>query len=225
MNKMDELFKNKLENHSLPPSAEAWEKVERQLEKKSKPVIWWRAAAAVLLVGAVGWWAYTWQTSNTVSQTVTTMDNPAAQSPAAIAKPPIDPSPSTTAPAQLPPKKIAKPVLAKSSTPKSSANQQTTLAITKGETNSMEVPVAAQIVLPSEAAPTVAEQPQKPIVLEFTLQPIATETVATARAEKRSIKSVLVDLKNGESNLNFQTLKENLFAFNHKKQKPIETQE
>jgi hypothetical protein len=34
MNKMDELFKNKLENHSLPPSAEAWEKVERQLEKK-----------------------------------------------------------------------------------------------------------------------------------------------------------------------------------------------
>ncbi|MFM8739807.1 MAG: hypothetical protein ACKOC0_06340, partial [Cytophagales bacterium] len=118
MNKMDELFKNKLENHSLPPSAEAWEKVEHQLEKKSKPVIWWRAAAAVLLVGAMGWWAYTWQTSNTVSQTVATMDNPPAQSPAAIAKPPIDPSPSTTAPAQRPPRKIAKPVVAKSSTTK-----------------------------------------------------------------------------------------------------------
>ncbi len=225
MNKMDELYKNKLENHSLPPSAEAWEKVERQLEKKSKPVIWWHAAAAVLLVGAVGWWAYTWQTSNTVSQMVATMDNPPAQSPAAIAKPPIAPSPSITEPAQLPPKKIAKAVLTKTATPKSSANQQPTLAITKSETNSIEVPVAAQIVLPSEAAPAGAAQPQKPIVLEFTLQPIANETVAKAHAEKRSIKSVLVDLKNGESNLNFQTLKENLFAFNHKKQKPIETQE
>jgi hypothetical protein len=225
MNKMDELFKNKLENYPLLPSPDAWEKVERQLEKKSKLMIWWRAAAAVLLVGVVGWWTYTWQTSNPTSQTAAKTESFPAQSPAAIAKTPINSHQSTNAPTPQLHKPLAKHSLPKSSTPRPSAKQQTTLATKEVEASSTEVPVVAQLVLPPAANPAVAAQAQKPIVLEFTLQPIATETVATARAEKRSIKSVLMDLKNGEGNINFQTLRENLFAFNHKKQKPTETQE
>ncbi|MFM7853534.1 MAG: hypothetical protein ACKO96_16835, partial [Flammeovirgaceae bacterium] len=61
------------------------------------------------------------------------------------------------------------------------------------------------------------EKTETPIVLEFSLQPISSEVVATAQADKKSLKNVLMDLKNGETNFNFQTIKENFFAFNQKK--------
>lgn len=34
MNRIDELFKNKLANHQVAPSADAWQKVEAGLTKK-----------------------------------------------------------------------------------------------------------------------------------------------------------------------------------------------
>lgn len=49
MNKLDEFFKEKLTNHSIAPSAGAWQKVESGLSKKNNGVIWLRWAAVVLL--------------------------------------------------------------------------------------------------------------------------------------------------------------------------------
>jgi hypothetical protein len=50
-NKVDKLFKEKLGEHSVPPSAKAWERVEINLSKKNKTITWFRMAAAFVLVG------------------------------------------------------------------------------------------------------------------------------------------------------------------------------
>ncbi|MFM8912327.1 MAG: hypothetical protein ACKOE6_05315 [Flammeovirgaceae bacterium] len=220
---MDELFKNKLEHHSLPPSAEAWDKVERQLEKKNKPVIWWRAAAAVLLVSVVGWWAYTWQSSGNVNQNVAKSNPEVAPTQVPLkVQTPTNATESTTTPALEAPKQLTQPALAKAE-PMVSENQPATSAAKETVPSMPEAPTVTEVTLPVQA--TTSADVEKPIVLEFTLDPIATEAVATPRAEKRSIKSVLIELKNGEGTFNLQTLKENLFAFNHQKPKPTETKE
>jgi len=51
-NKIDQFFKDKLERHTVPPSEEAWSKVEANLSKKNNSVVW-RMAAAVLTAGAL----------------------------------------------------------------------------------------------------------------------------------------------------------------------------
>ena len=50
-NRMDKLFKDKLQADSLQPSAQAWEKVEAHLGKKNKMVVWLRVAASLVLLG------------------------------------------------------------------------------------------------------------------------------------------------------------------------------
>lgn len=59
-NKMDKLFKDKLESHALQPSAQAWEKVEAHLGKKNKMVLWLRVAAAVVLLGVLTFVGLSW---------------------------------------------------------------------------------------------------------------------------------------------------------------------
>ncbi|MEJ0057568.1 MAG: hypothetical protein WDN75_19145 [Bacteroidota bacterium] len=49
MNKLDELFKEKLASHSITPSTGAWDKVEAGLSKKNKGIGWLRWAAVFLL--------------------------------------------------------------------------------------------------------------------------------------------------------------------------------
>jgi hypothetical protein len=54
-NKLDKLFRDKLEHHSMQPSANAWEKVAAGFPKKNNTIVWvWRMAAAVALLGIVG---------------------------------------------------------------------------------------------------------------------------------------------------------------------------
>jgi hypothetical protein len=54
-NKLDKLFRDKLEHHSMQPSAQAWEKIAAGFPKKNNTVVWaWRMAAAVALLAMVG---------------------------------------------------------------------------------------------------------------------------------------------------------------------------
>jgi hypothetical protein len=56
---IDELFKNKLENHEVAPSADLWNRVEGQLEQKEGGTFSWKAiAAAVVFVLASGAFFY-----------------------------------------------------------------------------------------------------------------------------------------------------------------------
>ncbi len=59
-NKVDKLFKDKLESHSLQPSAQAWEKVEAHLGKKNKMVLSLRVAAAIALLGVLTFVGLNW---------------------------------------------------------------------------------------------------------------------------------------------------------------------
>ena len=51
MNKIDSFFKKKVEGATMEPRAEAWAKVEANLSKKNKGLIWFKTAAALLLMG------------------------------------------------------------------------------------------------------------------------------------------------------------------------------
>src|ERR1044071_355585 len=62
-NKLDKLFKEKLEEHSLQPTAQAWERVEAHLGKKNKMVLWVRVAAAVMLLGVLTFVGINWSNS------------------------------------------------------------------------------------------------------------------------------------------------------------------
>lgn len=225
MNKMDELFKNKIENHSLSPSAEAWEKVEQHLEKKSRPIIWWRAAAVVLLATLLGWWAYTSKTSDTPVIQKVASGSEATKTTTNVNAPFVSESTKSN---NTPDRASTEPSLAKVVIPQARHEEenQGAMSATATHTEILQATFTTNQVAPQmeSATPNIAKV-EKPIVLEFTLEPITSDAIATAQAEKRSLKSVLMDLKNGEGNFNFQTLRENLFAFNQKKSKPIETRE
>ena len=51
-NKIDQFFKDKLGGHTLPPSEDAWTKVEANTSKKNS-IVGWRIAAAILITGAL----------------------------------------------------------------------------------------------------------------------------------------------------------------------------
>ena len=51
MSTLDELFKEKLADHTTPPSADVWQKVEASLSKKNNTIVWLRWAAVFLLGG------------------------------------------------------------------------------------------------------------------------------------------------------------------------------
>jgi hypothetical protein len=53
---LDHLFKNKLQDHTRIPSAEAWDRLEKELEKKENPraFTWWHMAAAITLLAVAG---------------------------------------------------------------------------------------------------------------------------------------------------------------------------
>lgn len=53
MNKVDRFFKKKIEDLIVEPRSEAWAKLEVNLSKKNKGLIWFKAAAALLLMGLI----------------------------------------------------------------------------------------------------------------------------------------------------------------------------
>ncbi|MEN2281493.1 hypothetical protein AAGF08_05090 [Algoriphagus sp. SE2] len=58
--KLDEVFKEKLNQHNIKPSALAWERLERKLPKETKSFkgYWWAAAASVVILISVGYLLY-----------------------------------------------------------------------------------------------------------------------------------------------------------------------
>ncbi|MBN3582842.1 hypothetical protein JYB64_10645 [Algoriphagus aestuarii] len=57
---LDKVFKEKLDQHSIKPSALAWERLESKLPKepKSNKGFWWAAAASVVIVLSAGYFLY-----------------------------------------------------------------------------------------------------------------------------------------------------------------------
>jgi hypothetical protein len=214
-NRVDELFKNKLEHYTSSPSAGAWARIEASLVKKNNPVVVWRIAAALLLMGSLLTALYWMQSDNDLRSNSSIVEK-------------IEP--------ELAPKEIAIPAAKAEQQNATIAKQPNTRPQTKRiaklvaqvdrEVTVLEdqppvevLTVASELTVSPTTAPVVAVQTEKPIVLEIKLAPI--ETIVTAQVEEKNsgLKKFFIkakELKNGESGINLADFANRLFASNHK---------
>jgi hypothetical protein len=218
--KIDQLFKNKLDDHSIAPSENAWAKVEAGLSKKNKlwlgttsTVVLWRMAAAVLLIGALLSVVYWSQTSGETEKVL-------AKKPSSPNKPKQEAQPTMEqAKIEQPSQKkneirqkenvsrfannarAEKPEVVQEQQPSESRKKiieiekeiaQNSFKLDRSDPNPG---VTNGEKIKEEATPQaeVASTKQKPIKLEFTLEALSSEeTVATTTEGKSTgIKKVL----------------------------------
>ena len=227
MDRLDQFFKNKLDEHAIAPPENAWAKVEAELSKKNNAVVW-RLAAAILITGALITIIY-W------SQRTTENDKPVfAQK--KIEK--TEPAPTNKDHSKTPDQKMESlTVLNKTAAaekpsgknvvqPKVISSEEIqrkeTVAVNHVENAVEDNKIVVEEKIKAEATPkvTVASSQQKPIKLEFTLEDLTSvETVATPSEVKNSgLKKVLElarEMKEGEGPLsNLKEKKNELFARN-----------
>jgi hypothetical protein len=217
-NRIDELFKEKLENHPLPAPTEAWAKIEESLPKKNKIIFAWRLAAAFVLLGALLTAIYMYQTKETDEDIIAK-----GKEVEPITKPIQEQKQSVVKIEEKEKEKITSrqtAIVKKSKTEKKVATEEIQPLVTENKpviTHEMIEPM----VQPETKATVAMTKVEKPIVLEFTLAPIETQVVV--REEKntgfKKFWATAKDLKNGESTFDLQEFKENLFALNTKKDK------
>lgn len=213
---VDEFFRSKLEEHTLAPSIHAWDKIEASFPKKNKTVIVWRMAAALALMSGLLWAGLNWQGS-TPTELTHTKSEVVKPSESALAK--INPEKEK----KMPEEKITYSKSQKITRSVSTSQNQNNLIINEveqiAETKLVErIEFESTTIVVAEAPPTLT---QKPIVLEYRLEPV--ETIAVVQTDtKKGLKGFLnaaKEMKNGEDGLGLQTLKDNILAFNFKKEK------
>lgn len=215
MNRIDELFRNKLANHQVAPSADAWQKVEAGLTKKNS--IWvWRLAAALVLFGLVSAW-YLWRSAEVQPELVQQPAPPTQKEIPVIVQPEEQKQ-------NLAETKKETPLNQKVN------SKRATTEIKKAEPEKVntiqpEVTIQPEILITENK--TESTPVRKPIVIEFTLDAIpATITepaMASAGDDKSGLQKILEkarDIKNGESELgSLRDAKNELFAFDFRKDK------
>lgn len=224
-NRIDELFKNKLEHHAAPPSGNAWQRIEGGLAKKNNAFDGWRIAAGVLLmVGLIS--ALYWSQQSMVE---TNSNQPQRTSESTWVK-------QKTQPTLSEPHEPRTSIASSKSTNQKKKVTTSSVVIERESKSMVETQVLAsstkvEVTLEKMTAPletsTTTEVAQimkveKPIVLEFTLAPITTEVTAQAEEKSNGFKKIFSkarDLKNGESGLDLAELTNKLFATNHKETK------
>ncbi|NOS56336.1 MAG: hypothetical protein HOP37_08790 [Cyclobacteriaceae bacterium] len=215
-NRLDELFKNKLEHHVFSPSQNVWTSIEANLVKKNSPLVVWRLAAALLLMGCLLTALY-WTTrdnnlnsNSSIVQTIEPVQIVPIETEKQKAK--VEEKKATT--------KIHRTALTQTKRVESQVTEvesEPTVILTA---SAEPVELTANEVNIESTTPTVTvTQTEKPIVLEFTLAPI--ETVVTAQTEEKNsgLKKFFIkakELKNGESGINLADFANRLFASNHK---------
>lgn len=221
MNNTDRLFKEKLAEHSLTPRPQAWEKLEGQLSKKNKSILWMRLAAAVAVVGLLTFVILNRQTTTTHELATTTP---------AVTKPEV----KVTAPVESkktePEKQEQKVVRSKQAVPAPKTVQEELPSVASMST---QVETIAQVEI--EKTEVVAEAPtpvKKSIVLLYELPtitataqtPAPVETVVVAGDEKQTgfqkILETAKDVKNSDNPWGeLREAKNELLALDFKKDK------
>jgi hypothetical protein len=179
-------------------------------------VVFWRLAAALLLMGCLLtalYWTTRDNNLNSNSSIVQKME-PVQLVPSETDKPKarVEEKKETTKTHQIA-RKQTKRVESQVTEVESDPTVILTASTEPVELTANEVNIAS-------TTPTVAvAQTEKPIVLEFTLAPI--ETVVTAQTEEKNsgLKKFFIkakELKNGESGINLADFANRLFASNHK---------
>ena len=214
-NRVDELFKNKLEHYTSSPSAGAWAQIETSLVKKNNPVLVWRLAAALLLMGSLLTALYWVQGDNDLRSNPSIVQKIVPErAPKEIAMPAAKAEQQTATIEKRPntrpqTKRMAKLV----------SQVDSEVTVLEDQPAAEVSTVANELTVSPTAAPLVVAQIEKPIVLEITLAPM--EKVVTAQVEEKnsSLKKFFIkaqELKNGEGGINLADFANRLFASNHK---------
>ncbi len=226
-NPIDKFFKDKLAEHTIEPGEKAWEKVSSGLTKKNRTVIWFRAAAALLLVGMASLlWFYT-NTTSTEPQVITKYEE---------VKPKIaEQDDSTKEKIEVP---LQNTIPNKPSSQVDLAQQTEKVKTDKGTLKPEAMPnktatqpeeiLIAEIDMPEiEVTETIAKTEQtKSIVIVYELKAIpkrntSDSEIASIPEKKTGLKKVLEiaqDVRSGDSPLGgLRQAKEEILAFNFKK--------
>ena len=223
MNKLDELFKEKLSDYTVAPSAGAWLKVEASLSKKNKAVVWLRWAAMFLLGGLLLGTLWFQRQDDSL--------------PLAKEKPPVQQkdeveSQKSTAPAMAEQKTETKNVVGKkkvNTLPQLPPQQESLAKEEVAQIIEEQPPMPGQSVETQVIEVTKATLPaSKGIVLTYTLGPVELLTEAAAAQEievaagkkdkslKRMVEFARI-VKNSDPMGEIRVMKEDLFALDLKK--------
>jgi hypothetical protein len=216
-NKLDKLFRDKLEQHSIAPSAFAWEKVAAGFPKKNNTwALSWRIAAAVALLAVAGWFAFDFRETETKVITKDTTTQQQKQEVVASEKKETEKpltEKKTPAPVQRP---VARPIV-KEAAPALAVTQPT-------KENEIEnIQPEQTIASVEEVTEPVAIQEQvtqpkatKPMVIVYTLAAVEPkQEVETAKASTfKKVIEFAKDVKGGESTTlaSVRNWKDNLFG-------------
>ncbi len=219
-NRIDQIFKEKLEHHSHSAPIEAWSKIEAALPKKNSIIVWWRLAAVFLLFGMLVSAIY-WLQSNDKGN----MQPALAEKKIESISQPVEEKKEESSTTQAVPKQ--KVMIAKKSTSTTTSAEIQKINVVKDKAELEVIPEPKEVVVEIIIQPAIQEtvattKNEKPIVLEFTLEPIETHRVTQSEEKNSGLKRVWAkakDIKNGEDVFDLQNLKESLFAFNSKKDK------
>ena len=224
-NRLDELFKTKLEHHAAPPSGNAWQRIEGSLAKKNNFFVGWRIAASVLLVAgllSVLYWSQRneVETSNQLSQRNIEPTRQPEQKAQISAKEADRSLPSIASIKRADRKKDG----TQSAVMKKEAESKVEVLVAVSSTQTQTIVQDATVSLETPNVIEVAQvaKAEKPIVLEFTLAPIQPEVTARVEEKNSGFKKLFTkarDLKNGESGLDISDLTNKLFASNQKHSK------
>ncbi|HCW08327.1 MAG TPA: hypothetical protein DGG95_13285 [Cytophagales bacterium] len=214
MNKIDQLFKNKLEDHSLAPSENAWAKVEAGLSKKNNIIVW-RLAAAILLMGVLLtiliWSQYDTEKTPALAEKKIMNSKPKIE-PQAKSSASIENEKQSTQQREVIQKhdqaiyKQVKeiPVEEKLTQIEKNNSKENETQIVSNDIPSEQIKIKPEekIIVNATTKTEVASTPQKPMKLEFTLEGPSVETVATTSEVKNTgLKKVLEmarEIKQGE---------------------------
>lgn len=230
--RIDEFFKARLADQAVAPTPGAWSKVEANLSKKNKGIVWFRAAAAIFFLGLL-LTTIVWVQSRRIDSTPTRITNADSthEKEEAIKE-------SNVA-------EDLRPDLKKKS--RSNTKRQPLLVQVESMSEIKKQPqqeieqtsmVEAQNTIEVTESIAISQtKARKPLVLEFRLEEITTRQQLTATEElevanvdsKNGIQKAIgfaLEVKNGDSPIiNLRQAKENLFALNFKKDKKTTIQQ
>ncbi|HEY6436720.1 MAG TPA: hypothetical protein VIY47_09020 [Ignavibacteriaceae bacterium] len=229
-NRIDKLFKDSLSEHNVSPSAEAWEKVQSGLLKKNNTIITWRLAAVLVLFGALVSLLYYLNYDEQIVPVQLTQTNelvvPEKEKDIDLKSKESNPESTKPTVAQTKSKEVIRKNVNEHSDVKEDAKNSPSenLAMHEKEIKKdvLDTPTVNEPVLIAQTT-----KPEKPIVIEFTLEslsetPIA-EVALNSEDEDSGLRKILYaarDMKNGESDLGIiRDTKNQLFALDFKKDK------
>ena len=218
MNKIDDLFKKKLEDLTLNPTGEAWIKLNANLTKKNKGFAWFHAIAAILLMGILVT-SIVWLEKRETTQFVSEQSQPE----------PLKSSDENKVMADSVGKSLVTETIVFAKVKKKSkvlnpisVNPPTSNVTVKVENETLVTEIQTKETI---AEATIKE---KPLVIEYRLESILpqkkeTPIVAEAVEKKNGLQKALEfarEAKNSDSPLGeIRQAKDDLFALNFKKDK------